>query len=699
MISVIKNPTKADCEFLYDGIVKSYYIRSTDTHEPLPTVSDFHVDGLAVALFSDKAEAESMAAELSGPDEVEAEVYAMEALWDFLLECAKGGYDGVILDKSFPLTFYNRLTDMDRGMPSVMGMRFPDSVNELNAFIFTRIGIGQWETGKYIKWRDYDRLDKASNRFLLQGNPLPEPIDAHTILDKNGTNVAFRQGATFLGPYVSDIGAIPLFSHLNWAIYFAQKNGLLESFKDGVVKLSDGYRLERVNLFELLDSVKKQHGPFLDVGLNSLCHRFRQGWFFKHKENWILETISGSWDISNGGARLRSDIEPFRSYKGSDNGMSFISAGVSTVVGNPFTRIAGTSLSCYSEEDANEILDRELANDYQPAPDDTLPVDTFVIDAFDKISGEKVAYSMFDCESTMDFLVFPDIVAAAAYLIHNVLPFDEEIRLEGYQPFIGEGAPGSHNPKIESLITKNLTTAIRKTVFDALTKGYNPKHGIHLRRLMQDASTTFEIAEIGYVGDLLFYGTSDERNLWDRLDENEPEAIKRITKLKSYRSEIEARIETSPERVSQLRLALGNTYDLMASESKVIAATVLDEFERVGKRPAYDYAGISMKTSKLVERELNVRLFRPWRLSVREKYGKIHLKELLKKEEADPTDRTELTLLNWLMKKSKLDLGGMRFCLIEARKINAITPAKRLLSEYIINSMKDGHWLISSDFE
>ena len=41
----------------------------------------------------------------------------------------------------------------------------------------------------------------------------------------------------------------------------------------------------------------------------------------------------------------------------------------------------------------------------------------------------------------------------------------------------------------------------------------------------------------------------------------------------------------------------------------------------------------------------------------------------------------------------------MRFCLIEARKINAITPAKRLLSEYIINSMKDGHWLISSDFE
>ena len=247
--------------------------------------------------------------------------------------------------------------------------------------------------------------------------------------------------------------------------------------------------------------------------------------------------------------------------------------------------------------------------------------------------------------------------------------------------------------------------ALRKTLHDALTKGYRPEHGLQIRRLLQDATVTFEITEIGYLGDLLFYGTSDGRAVEDRVDTEDPEdpqevkdTARQIKKLEAARAKIVDLISIPPAVAGLLRKPLGAAFDILTAESRVIAATVVEEFNRTGMRPGYDYAGISMKASKLVERELTIRVFRPWREAIRKNLGKDRLAALREQSDTQPSDRTEQVLIQWLHKQSKLDLGAMRFCLSGAREASASTPVLMLLKKYL-STMSDGEWLSSCDFE
>jgi hypothetical protein len=717
----ITEPEEEDCDRLLTWLSRSYYVRDAATHEPIPCISSFHLAGLAGLLFSDEASAAKMAIEVAAAYEIETEYVRVTGLWDLFRECASCGCEGVVLDNYYPVTFFNRLSDMDRSAPTLMRMRFPDSTNELKGFFFGRLGVVKVEPGTAIKWIDYEKFDKASNRYVLRGEPLPEPIEAHAItcripnsditddLGNPSVDVIFRNGASFLGPYVSDVGAVAVFSQKQSAIHFAQAHNILKRFQDGEPELAGNYQIVRVNLFELLDRVAEQHGPFVDIGLNSLSHRFRQGWFFKNQDGWMLETISGVWQISYEKATPRPDLQPLKGRSGGGVASSLIGSGVVSVIDTPFKRVTGANRAPLSEEDANELLDSALAGSFEPQTIDdnaVIPVDAFVIDAFDKITGERFALSNYDGACADDgFLVFPDMIAASAYLIHEILPIDEQVRTNGYHLCHGGGAPGSKDPARESRITANIVAALRKTLLDAMTKGYRPEHGLHIKRLMQDATVSFEVVEIGYFGDLLFYGTSDGGAVEDRVDRGDPEypeevkqAQKRIRKYKAARTRIADNVDLSSEITAQLRISLGPAFEMLTVESRVIAATVVDEFNRTGMRPGYDYAGISMKASKLIERELVIRLFRPWQESVRNEKGKDHLSDLRKSMESLPLDRTEQALLQWLEKRSKLDLGTMRFCLSEMRTVGAFTPVRKLLSDYIAQ-FPDGDWLTGQELE
>jgi hypothetical protein len=615
---------------------------------------------------------------------------------------------------------------MDRTVPTLMGMCFPGSTNDLHGFFFGRMGIINTVPGKTVKWLDYEKLDKTSNRYVLAGNPLPEPIEAHTftgatqyrIITSEGeepvVDMLFSNGASFLGPYISDIGAVPVFSQKNWAVYFAELNGILDSNRGGQIALVDGYDIVPVDLFELLDRVYSQHGPFVDIGLNPLCHRFRQGWFFKHQDGWMLETISGVWEVSPqleggdfGEATLRPDVQPFKAHLGVDTESLLKASGIISVMKTPFKRLTGADRTPLAEDDASELLESEFAVSFEPqfleGVTSIPPVDAFVIDAFDKITGNRFAMSKYDPSShDLEFLIFPDAIAACAFLIHTILPHDEEVRANGYRLCHGGGSPGSGNPDRELNITESIVTAFRKTLLDALTSGYRPAHGLHIKRLMQDATETFEVTETGYFGDLLFYGTADGGMIEDRVDLEDTESIKeaerKIQKIKAARRKIIEQVNLRPEIAAQLRRSLGQAYDMLSLESRVIAATILEEVDRTGMRPGYDYAGISMKAAKLIERELTIRVFRPWRDSVRKKLGKDHLSALREEVDTPPVERTEQALIQWLQKKAKLDLGAMRFCLSEARGAAASTPLRKLLEEYV-GALPDGQWLTSDEFE
>jgi hypothetical protein len=507
------------------------------------------------------------------------------------------------------------------------------------------------------------------------------------------------------------MGAIPVFSGRIWAEYFAQLHGVLGEPDGGAEsdRLGDGLVLKNIKLLEFLESVAAKDWPFVDIGLNPLCHRFRQGWFFKQGDTWFLESISGVWEVKPKKLLFRSDIQPYKSHLGQLTDPSLLSSGVITVIERPFKRLMGADRTPLPEDDASGLLESELATSFEPQLIEgtaSIPVDAFVIDAFDKVTGDPFAMSTYDGSyQDLGFLIFPDAIAACAYLVHEILPHDEQVRANGYRLCHGGGSPGSQDPDLESRTTSSIVSALRKTLLDALTKGYRPEHGLHVRRLMQDATVTFEVTEIGYFGDLLFYGTADGRAIEDRIDPEDPEdseevkaAVRQGQKLKAARGKIVDQVTLSPEIAAQLRKPLGQAYDMLAVESRVIAATVLEEFNRTGMRPGYDYAGISMKASKLIERELTIRVFRTWRNAVRKELGKDRLSALREEVETPPVERTEQVLIQWLQKQSKLDLGAMRFCLSEARGAATSTPVRRLLAEYL-STLPDGAWLTGDEFE
>lgn len=701
--ALITNPTPGDRQRLIDRLSRGFFPRIVSTEEPVACWSNFHLNGVVAPVYSSEAKAREMARAAAAAYEVETDVARVSGLGDFLLLCAECGYEGAILDDYYPVTFFNRLADMDRSRPTLMWMRFPDSTNQIYGFFFSRTGLVDPPNGSTVKWVRYEVLDKASRRFVLHEDPIPEQLDAHVITGPLGVDVIFPNGATFLGPYVSDIGAIAVFSTASLAAQFARKHGLLPPDASQPWELPEGYRIERVQLRTLLDRVGNQHGPLVDIGLNPLAHRFRQGWFFQQGDSWCLQTIAGIWDVTEDGIGQRRVAIPHKRYLGDHDDSDLSAHGRKSVVQLPFKRLLGADRSPIPEDDAISLIDCELAATATPmemGSSISIPADAFVIDAFDKITGDPFASSAFDdSQFDLGFLIFPDFVAACAYLIHEVVPHDERVRLNGYKLCHGGGSPGSGNLERERQITMGLVTAMKKTLQDALVRGYTPAHARHVMRLMQDATATCEVTDIGYFGDLLFFGQADGGAIEERIVIDDPEEPaetlvrqRRLQSIAAQRRSIASALQVDPAATARLRTALQDSFSLMAEDSVVIAATALEEFAKAGIRTGYDYAGISMKLAKLVERELGNRLFKSWRDSARAELGKTGLAAIREAHSQSSSGRTETTLADFLDKRVKLDLGAMRFALAAAGDPSTTTPMATMLRAHLA-TLADGTWL------
>jgi hypothetical protein len=231
-IQKIQYPDQNNFRDYINALEKSFYVRCTQTHEPTPMFSYIHVGGMPCTVYSDRQVANDIMLEMQTAYEMVLEVVPIIGLWDFFALCAGRGLCGVVHDNSIGVTFFNRLTDFDRNLPSLMWMKFPDSKTAIKGFFFSRRGPLETKTGTTVLWSNQVKFDKIINKYLLFGEPARTKLDAHAITVSHGVNLSdndliFSHGCTFLGPYVSDTGAIPVFSSYEFAKHFANKMGII----------------------------------------------------------------------------------------------------------------------------------------------------------------------------------------------------------------------------------------------------------------------------------------------------------------------------------------------------------------------------------------------------------------------------------------------------------------------------------------
>lgn len=700
---------------LYERLEASYYIRSVENKQPLPLVSPFHTEGVIVPVYGDLAAAQQKAVELTGSYGVQAEVSPVEPLWDAMRRFAILGFAGVMLDEVHRVHFLNRLSEMDRSLPSLARLiAWPEAEQKRDAgdagdecsLLFGPGGRLESEGAFTIPWDDFSRLDRTSVRWMLDQNPLPESFKPWTIGANNANYVVFPlgDGASLLGAYVSPVGATPIFSSEGWAAYFGERVGVLR------VEQEEGYDVQPVQgtITAHLDRIYADHGPMVDVVLNPFCHRFRQGYFFKDAEyGWCLRTISGIFQIDNGQLIPREDAVP---PKGDDVGRGSVGQpellGVASVTHHPLARLFGKNKSPISREEAKARLKEDFKSrspEWVEAAD--FGPDAFALDGFDKVSGDKLSWSLIDCASSNHWggpLLFRDIVDTCNWLIKFSLPHDEEVRVRGARLCHGGGFPGSQNPEREKGVTRAIRQAIRQIQLDVLTSGYRPEHSIHLQRLFQDATATLEITVAGYLADLAYFGLPESYSLDEDEGQNRTgsdngssEPPKFPVLFRQLQSQIASVAHVNAPLFQELREAIGPVFDDLSEDSCVILATAFKEYRQVGKRPGYDYSGISMKLSKVVERELKRRVFEPWRAKYQSPEGRRRLDDLRRASERGPRDDTGSLIVDWLSGRKRLELGSMRFCLKKAGERRPHAAIQAL--EAYLRSFSDPGWLTSQD--
>jgi hypothetical protein len=196
-------------------------------------------------------------------------------------------------------------------------------------------------------------------------------------------------------------------------------------------------------------------------------------------------------------------------------------------------------------------------------------------------------------------------------------------------------------------MTKAVRKAIVRIARDALTTGYRPEHSVQLQRLFQDTSATLEITLAGYLADLAYFGLPDGafgKRIESAVAKEETEFGRMFAELQ--RSPL-SRAQVNPVLTERLKDLLGSATDLLTPKSITILTTALDQYQRVGRRPDYDYAGISMKLCKVVERELRGRVFVSLRSEFDGDAGRPRL-DSLRIASRGVNDRNGDKLLKWL---------------------------------------------------
>lgn len=292
-------------------MAEGVYLRSPMTGSVMALVSPYHGDGVVAPVYRDAQAGGQRAAFHYGKEGrtfvavgVADPVTAARKLADF-------GFCGLMLDEQVPVYFFNRASDPDVGLPTVVGTHEPGRVDAEGWTFLDATGSADIALGDLVAWRDFARIDPLTRQWMGTG-PFPsyEPdTPLYEVRAGQGVVVA-SDGAELLGAAIADQGAVTLFSDREAA------EDQLQRLKDGVRfrlaahdglarrvafrEPSDAADLEIVevpNLAARLDQHLAEQGPFLDIGLNSPGHRFSQGYFFRGGNAWFLRTITGAWRV------------------------------------------------------------------------------------------------------------------------------------------------------------------------------------------------------------------------------------------------------------------------------------------------------------------------------------------------------------------------------------------------------------------
>lgn len=268
----------------HEALSKGFFLESAANGDPIPKLSNFHREGVIAAIYSDRALAEVSKEELSKCYNQEINVRRISGLWDTLIELARCGVVGIMLNEKHPVFFKNRLSDMDRSLPTVACIQLrEDKTETFNSAIEAHFHFGvrgkiRVNEQELLPWKNFRAIDAMSIRWMLKDSPLPESVEPYTFLGSEKSPLVAQNGATLLGPYVYDMGAVPIFSGKCWAEYYGLTNGLLEYHDDELVPTSD---IEccpiEGDFLDFLDWIHNYGDPFMDIGLNPTSHRFRQG--------------------------------------------------------------------------------------------------------------------------------------------------------------------------------------------------------------------------------------------------------------------------------------------------------------------------------------------------------------------------------------------------------------------------------------
>jgi hypothetical protein len=683
--SLSNSSSRAEFNLLFQQIERSFYIQDVNSLTPVPLKSNFHFNGVTCPIYTDKASADEMSFRMFDAYNLEVESKNINAFWDFVGFSARNGSDGLILNEQIPIYFYNRISDLDKSVPTVVGIKLHDSKLSNNLVFFGRNGLMNTKNGMLVEWSDLDRMDKLSVTFGLDYEMVSEHPTRPCIIEQKGVNdLIFTNGATILGKYVADIGAIPIFSTHQYAMNFAKWNGINI---DG-----DEYRLKEINLVKKLEEIFSQHNSFCDIGLNPMFKRYDQGWFFKAGDNWYLETISGAWKICDN-EFLKEEKSSFKSiFKESSIDIDLFK-NITTQAKYPLKRVLGGNTLGFEDEDADELISsfKDEETELIELLDSTIPSrEHFMVDMFDAITGDNHALSNFSDSNDLGYCVFYDIFAFAAYLKANLLPFDERIRLNGATLCHGGGVSGSNDKEKEIVITNSIEKCLNNVLKDVLKDGYKPYHSFIVKQLINKNTVTIQIQSIGYFSDIIFYEFYEDSGFESRIEQNNLSS-NAIKKLRTLHKKITEEQILPDSIYIKMKGYLGDAFEKLSPDSQLILSTALSEFEIAGHSNYFDYAGISMKVAKVFEREINLNIFKKWVQKAKASFSKSEIQNMT-------VDRhifdSEALLYKVLNKNEKPTIGNTLFLLRNVSNDN-----KPLSQHFYIMLKREMKWLLSEEFK
>jgi hypothetical protein len=658
---------------------KAYYVRSKISHYPISHNMLPVPNGMSVVIFQNQQDIDEYLQSRGVTDLKDFDILRVTSFYDFMREVADIGYMGIWFYNNSPIFFGNNVSDIDIEIPSF-------AYTFKNQFIGAS---GEIDAPKqFLPWENYLKTDKILRRFVrfVNGVPFSFKDELFTIVYtderyfKSVTTggkkyhiryCCFPDASPLQGPYVSDIGAYCLFTdEENAQRYLSSHNISDESI----------YAIEKVDgIHSFLDSVSDNF-PFIDIGINPKCERYLQGYFLRQSDCWLIKMVHGVYRVTEDGGliEIEDNEDISESLRKSDtierpNTMDPSLRDLRTTVKNPLKNLLKTTKSSLSRREAEHLMNKTIETskylDGHSADciikKEDISTDSFLVFGFDKVMGHPLGNN----EEMIGPYVFEDIIDAILYFYHRHFSFEYELRFDGFVHCqSNQTLEGSQNKELEEYLLSEQRVALKDLMMMIFTEGCKLEHSELLKSFINRSSISLEIEECGYLGDLSIFR---ESYLESQLDEYENDDIEHeddgiaetIIRISAkYNNRLSNNIQLDDKYQNKLRIYLGHTHRNVSSESLLILESAIREFESVEERINHDYAGIAMKLCKVFERELNRLVFQSWKDKTSNDYTKDGLKAQMQHTEKNG-DETTRKLIDWLLKRTKLELGSMTYIL------------------------------------